>query len=231
MPDRARVASVGGTPRIDLEDVDLFLPDGRRHRRDKTSGAGGGRKCRPFGPVRLRQINAVSCDRWYLALWRGPHSQSRGYPHYGSASEALYSDQHAARCCHVSGACLAPIQTTTSAERSSMRISATSSTNSIARKCGHSGCPVASSSVWRWPALCSCGPIGCSSMNRHLPSTRSWRLSSTPHWCGGYRRRRSCPSAIARPSSGFTSATSKCARKAITSRSAIPRRWWRQSDQ
>ena len=25
-----RVASVGGTPKIDLEDVDLFLPDGRR---------------------------------------------------------------------------------------------------------------------------------------------------------------------------------------------------------
>ena len=25
-----RIASVGGTPRIDLENVDLFLPDGRR---------------------------------------------------------------------------------------------------------------------------------------------------------------------------------------------------------
>ena len=45
--------------------------------------------------------------------------------------------------------CPVPIRTTTFAERFSMPISATSSTNSIAKKCGHSGCPVGSSSALR----------------------------------------------------------------------------------
>ena len=76
----ARVASASGTPGIELEDVDLFLPDGRRIVETQTSGTGGGRKRCPFGPFRLRQIDAVSRDRGHLALRRGPHSRSCGHP-------------------------------------------------------------------------------------------------------------------------------------------------------
>ena len=60
-------------------------------------------KTLPFGPFRIRQINAVSCNRGNLALWRGPHSHSCGYPRDGGAGKALYSNQHASRSSHLSG--------------------------------------------------------------------------------------------------------------------------------
>ena len=38
----ARVARASDVPRIDLEDVDLIPPGRNAHRRDETSGTGGG---------------------------------------------------------------------------------------------------------------------------------------------------------------------------------------------
>jgi len=46
----ARVASAGGTPRIDLEDVDLFLPDGRRIVETKHLVLAGGQSVALSGP-------------------------------------------------------------------------------------------------------------------------------------------------------------------------------------
>jgi putative ATP-binding cassette transporter len=46
----ARVANAGGTPRIDLEDVDLFLPDGRRIVETKHLVLAGGQSVALSGP-------------------------------------------------------------------------------------------------------------------------------------------------------------------------------------
>ena len=46
----ARVASAGGTPRIDLEDVELFLPDGRRIVETKHLVLAGGESVALSGP-------------------------------------------------------------------------------------------------------------------------------------------------------------------------------------
>ena len=80
------------------------------------------------------------------------------------------------------------------------------------------------------PRPARCGVTGCSSMSRHPLSMRSSKPRSTPNWRDDFRRRRSCPSAIALQWSGSTSATSKWVGKTITSHCAMPRRWSLQSD-
>jgi ABC-type uncharacterized transport system fused permease/ATPase subunit len=141
----ARVARASDTPRIDLEDVDLFLPDGKlivdtKHlvlaegENVALSGPSGSGKSTlfraiagiwPFGEGRIHippgiRVMVVPAKP-YIPISTLRAALIRRYP--------------------------VPIRTTTFAGRLSMPISATSSTNSIARKCGHSGCPVGSSSA------------------------------------------------------------------------------------
>ena len=143
-----RVARASDTPRIDLEDVDLFLPDGRRTVETKhlvlaegenvvLSGPSGSGKSTlfraiagiwPFGEGRIH----IPAGIRVMVVRQSPIFQS-----------ARFAQRSPIRRYPV------PIRTTTSAGRSAMPISATSSTNSIARKCRHSACPVASSSALR----------------------------------------------------------------------------------
>jgi ABC-type multidrug transport system fused ATPase/permease subunit len=225
-----RIASVGGTPRIDLEDVNLFLPDGRGTVETKHLVLAEGESVVLSGPSGSGKSTLF---RAIAGIW--PFGAG------GIRSPA------GIRMMVVPAKPYIPISTLRAAV-TYPGVPGTYSDDDIRRALtdAHLGDLVSELNREEvWSQHLSSGEQQRVALARALLMKPDWlfldestsavdeRLEAdlTPHWRGGYRRRRSCPSAIARRSSAFTSATSRCARKAITSRSAIPRRWWRQSDQ
>ena len=113
----ARISAAAGAPQIDLEEVALYLPDGKRIVDAEPPCPCGRRKRGAVGTVGRRQIHAFPRDRRHLALWQGPHPKSRGRPYHGGAAEALCPDRAAARGCRLSRSARRLLRMTISARR------------------------------------------------------------------------------------------------------------------